>query len=59
MPSPLRVLMPLPPFLRVQLVDEGAWSVAHNSEPLPYLPGYDENARLNERAKLYFYTKCG
>ena len=41
-----------------QLLDEGAWSAAHTSEPLPYLPGYDENARLNERAKLYFYRKC-
>lgn len=40
-----------------RLLDEGAWSLVYMSDKLQYLPGYDENARLNERAKIYFYRR--
>ena len=38
-----------------ELVEEGKWRHVYTSEPLDYLPGYDEESRLNERAKVYVY----
>jgi SAM-dependent methyltransferase/mannose-6-phosphate isomerase-like protein (cupin superfamily) len=39
------------------LVSQGKWEAAGLSEDLSYLPGYDENARLNERVRVYFFRK--
>ena len=40
-----------------QLCKDGCWAEVFISEPLQYLPGYDDNARLNERCKMYFYRR--
>jgi hypothetical protein len=41
------------------LVAQGAWAEVSVSDELPYLPGFDDNARDNERAKVYVYMKEG
>ena len=30
----------------------------YESEPLPYLPGFSEERRLNERVKIYIFKRC-
>ena len=40
---------------QAELVQASRWVAVSRSQPLAYLPGYDENARLNERVKIYFY----
>jgi len=40
-----------------EVVEEGLWEKVSVSEELPYLPGFSEEARETERAKIYCYRK--
>ena len=41
-----------------RLVDCEKMCLEHESEPLPYLPGFSEERRLHERVKIYIFGRC-
>ena len=44
--------------LQARLVEDAWWNETEIWTDLNYLPGYDDNARINERAKIYCYSKA-